>query len=151
MAIPTELGPVEYVVVEFENGQFDGSGLQELARLQDEGIIRVLDLMFISKDADGGVQWLDYDGLTEAGAELGVISADQLALLSEGDAQELAADLEPGDAIAVLVFEDTWALRLQQAVGKAGGRLAEASRVPREAIEAALAYAGEIEQQEASA
>ena len=132
MGIPTELGPVEYIVVEFENGTFDGSALAELVSLQERGIIRVLDLMFIYRAPDGSVSWLDYDGVQPGGGlEVGSLGSDMVDLLSEADAAELGNDLEPGQALAVLVFEDTWAVELQQKLGNNGGRLIEASRVPK--------------------
>ena len=144
MGIPAELGPVEYIVVEFENGTFDGSALAELASLQDRGVIRVLDLLFIHREQDGAVAWLDYDGVAPDGdLEVGSLGADMVELLSEADAAELGADLAPGQALAVLVFEDTWAVTLQQRLGNAGGRLVEASRVPKDAVDAALAYAAQ--------
>ena len=145
MGIPTELGPVEYLVIGFENGKFDGSAMVEIASLQEQGIIRVLDLMFINRNEDGSISWIDYDGADDLA--VGVIGSDLVGLLSEDDASELAVDLLPGQAIAVLVFEDTWALRLQERLAAAGGQLLEASRIPREAVDAALAYAAqEIEE-----
>lgn len=139
MAFPTELGPVEYLVIGFENGKFDGSAVAEISSLQEQGIIRVLDMMFISRNEDGSIAWMDYDGADEL--EFGVIGGDLVAILSEDDANELAVDLQPGEAIAVLVFEDTWAVKLQESLAAAGGRLLEASRIPREAVDAAMAYA----------
>lgn len=145
MAVPTELGPVEYIVVKFENGKFEGNALKELVSLQERGIIRVLDLMFISRDADGQVAWLDYDGLVPEGELVaGIFPEEMVGLLSERDVDELALGLEPGEALGVLVFEDTWATDLQAAMRGAGGRLVEASRVPKDAVDAALAY---VEQQ----
>ena len=145
MGIPTELGPVEYLVIGFENGKFDGSAAAEIGALQEQGIIRVLDMMFISRNEDGSISWIDYDGADDLA--VGVIGSDLVGLLSEDDASELAVDLLPGQAIAVLVFEDTWALKLQERLAAAGGQLLEASRIPREAIDAAFAYAAqEIEE-----
>ena len=145
MGILTELGPVEYLVIGFENGKFDGSAATEIGSMQDRGIIRVLDLMFISRNQDGSISWIDYDGADDL--DIGVIGSDLVSLLSEDDASELAVDLQPGQAIAVLVFEDTWAVTLQERLAAAGGRLLEASRVPREAVNAAIAYAAqEIEE-----
>lgn len=141
MGIPTELGPVEYIVIGFENGKFDGSAAAEVASLQEQGIIRVLDMMFISRNEDGSISWIDYDGATDL--EVGVVDSDLVSLLSEDDANELAVDLQPGQAIAVLVFEDTWAVRLQERLAAAGGQLLEASRIPKEAVDAAIAYAVE--------
>ena len=144
MGIPTALGPVEYIVIHFENGKFDGSAIEELVSLQDQGIIRVLDLMFVHRGGDGSITWLDYDAAdSAAGLEVGVLGGDLVALLSEDDALSLGADLEPGEAIAVLVFEDTWAVTLQSKLSGAGGRLIEASRVPKDTVDAALAFAAE--------
>jgi hypothetical protein len=144
VAIPTELGPVEYIVVHFENAVFDGSGLAELVSLQDRGIIRVLDLMFVSRGEDGSIAWLDYDSAAESNViDAGLITDDLMGILSEEDALALAEELQPGEALAILVFEDTWAVKLQERLGASGGRLIEASRIPKDAIDAALAYAAE--------
>ena len=143
MAIPTELGPVEYIVVHFENAVFDGSGLAELVSLQDRGIIRVLDLMVVSRGEDGSLAWIDYDSAAASGIDAGFITEDLVGILSEEDALSLAVDLPPGEALAILVFEDTWAVKLQERLGAAGGRLIEASRIPKDAVDAALAFAAE--------
>ena len=144
MAIPTELGPVEYIVVHFENAVFDGSGLAELVSLQDRGIIRVLDLMLVSRGEDGTLAWIDYDSSDESGGiDVGIATDDLVGILSEDDALALAVDLAPGEALAVLVIEDTWAVKLQERLGAAGGRLIEASRIPIDAVDAALAFAAE--------
>lgn len=147
MAVPKELGPVEYVVIHFENGKFDGQGLLELVDLQQAGTIRVLDLVFIRRAMDGALTFLDYEDL-DAMVDLEGAEPESVlvSLLSESDARKLAEDLEPGHAIGVVVFEDTWAIALQEAVGRAGGQIVEASRVPKDAVDAALAYAAEQEE-----
>jgi len=135
------LGPVEFVIVHFEQGKFEGSVLNELAALEKKEIVRVLDLMAVYRTVDGELAYLDYRGLADLGdVDLGIIDGDLLDLLSEDDAAALGADLEPGETIGVLVVEDIWAKNLQTAIGGAGGRLVEASRVPADVVAAALEY-----------
>jgi hypothetical protein len=137
-----ELGPVEYIVVGFDGPKFEGKVLEELAKLTDAGIVRVLDLMAVYKDAEGNVAWLDVDQLDEDDqASLGFVGADTIELLSEEDGRLVIDDLPNDTAVALLVVEDLWAKDLAQAIRGAGGMLLDSNRVPAEIVQAALDFA----------
>ena len=134
-----ELGPVDYIVVEFPGSKFNGEIAPALADLVDRGLVRVLDLLILKKDTDGSVEAFE---LSDLGAdELGVIRSyeSKLAmLLSEDDVTAVAAALEPGSSAGVLVWENTWAAPFASAVRKSGGQLVAGGRIPIQAILAAV-------------
>ena len=133
------LGPVDWIVVEFPGARFDGSVLPILVDLEERGIIRVLDLVVLKKDADGGLEFFELSDLDES--EIGGLRDDerQLAmLLSEDDVVNVAAAVEPGSAAAVLVWENTWAAPFGSAVRKVGGQLVASGRIPVQALLAAI-------------
>jgi uncharacterized membrane protein len=134
-----ELGPVDYIVLEFPGSKFNGQGAQELAKLEKEGLIRILDLVVIKKDDDGSLEAFELSDLDET--ELGGIRADERALamlLSEQDVTALAETIEPGSSAGVLVWENCWAAPFVSAMRGIGGRLVSGGRIPVEAIAAVL-------------
>lgn len=133
------LGPVDWIVVEFPGARFDGSVMPILLDLEERGIIRVLDLVVVKKDADGALEFFELSDL-DAG-EIGGLRDDerQLAmLLSEADLVNVAAAVEPGSAAAVLVWENAWAAPFGTAVRKLGGQLVASGRIPVQALLAAI-------------
>jgi hypothetical protein len=134
------MGPVEYIVVEFPGNQFSGEIVPALADLVKNDTIRILDLLFIRKDADGSVIAVELDGMPQAEAEsFDALDGDVLGLLNAEDVEVLAAALTPNSSGAVLVFENTWATRLRDAVVNANGRLVDNARIPARIVEAAMA------------
>ena len=134
-----ELGPVDYLVVEFPAGKanFTGEMAGELASLAKAGTIRVLDLLILTKDDDGTIDAFeieDFEGLDELRA-LETALAD---LLAAEDAEHLAAAMEPGSIAAVLVWENAWAAPFASAARRAGGQLIANGRIPIQAIVASL-------------
>jgi hypothetical protein len=134
-----ELGPVDYLVVEFPAGQqnFTGEAAAELMRLHDAGIIRVMDLVIIGKGADGTVMAQEFGNLENLG-ELGRIEAELAETLAEEDVIKFGAVMSPGSLGAVLVFENLWAAPFASAVRHAGGQLIANGRIPVQAILAAI-------------
>ena len=136
-----ELGPIDYLVVEFPAGKADFSGAmaEQLKALVEAGTIRVLDLLIITKDADGEVDAFEVhefeDGDAGALRELG---AEYAELLSEEDVGHIAAALEPGTVAAALVWENTWAAPFAASIRHSGGQLVANGRIPMQAILAAL-------------
>ena len=136
-----ELGPVDFVVVEFPADQADFSGQMaaELSKLIDSDVIRVLDLILLKKELDGSVEGfeshdfgdVDVGGLRELETELAL-------LLAEEDVESIGAALEPGSVAAVLVWENTWAAPFGSAVRKSGGQLVASGRIPIQALAAAI-------------
>jgi len=134
-----ELGPVDYLVVEFPPGvsHFTGEMAAELAKLVDAGTIRILDLMVLVKDADGEIDALELEDL-ESVDELRVAETELAELLAADDVADLAAAMEPGTAAGVLVWENAWAAPFASAARRQGGQLIANGRIPIQAILASL-------------
>jgi len=143
-----ELGPVDYLVVEFPAGEshFTGEMAAELATLADAGTIRVLDILILRKDEDGSVEALEIDDL-DAVDDLRAIEAGIAEILAADDVEHLAAAMEPGSVAGVIVWENSWAAPFASAARRAGGQLIANGRIPIQAIIASLeaeeALAGE--------
>jgi hypothetical protein len=134
-----EMGPVDYLVVEFPAGQsnFTGEMAEELARLSASGTIRILDLLVLQKDADGSVEGFEIDDL-EGLDELRGLEAEVAEILAADDVANLAAAMEPGSTAGVVVWENTWAAPFASAARRAGGQLVATGRIPIQAILASL-------------
>jgi hypothetical protein len=134
-----ELGPVDYLVVEFPPGaqNFDGEMAAELVRLSDAGTIRVLDLLILQKAADGSVDAYEIDE-TDAVDEIRALETHVSEILAADDVLNLAAAMEPGSVAGVLVWENTWAAPFASAARRAGGQLIATGRIPIQAIAASL-------------
>jgi len=134
-----ELGPVDWIVVEFPGSRFNGTIAPTLTDLVDRGIIRILDLLMIRKDDDGSVDAFEISDLDEA--EIGGIRDYETAmanLLSQEDVESAAAAIEPGSTAALLVWENVWAAPFGSAVRHAGGQLVASGRIPVQALIAAV-------------
>jgi hypothetical protein len=134
-----ELGPVDYVVVEFPAGasNFTGEMATELRALVDSRIIRVIDVLILTKDADGTVEASELSDFGDLG-ELQVIEAELGELLAADDVDHLAAAMEPGSTAGVLIWENLWAARFASAARRAGGQLIADGRIPIQAIIASI-------------
>jgi hypothetical protein len=124
-----EMGPIDYVVLEWPGRQPTGEAAPLILDLVDKGIIRILDVAFLAKGEDGEVA--TFDGLAEFdGASSGLIGEDDLA--------EAAAVLNPGTCAAVLIWENSWAAPVATALRRSGGQLVASGRIPVQAILASL-------------
>lgn len=134
-----ELGPVDYLIVEFPAGSqnFTGEGAAELVRLHDAGIIRVMDVLIIAKDADGSIEAMELSDLPELG-ELQRLEAQLVQTLAEDDVVHLAAAMDPGSVAGVLIYENLWAAPFGSAMRRAGGQLIANGRIPIQALIAAI-------------
>jgi Family of unknown function (DUF6325) len=134
-----ELGPVDYVVIEFPAGEanFTGEIAAEVARLAEAETIRVLDILILEKDANGDVEAIELDDLDEVG-DLRKLETQLAEILAEDDVAHLAAAMEPGSVAAALIWENTWAAPFGTAVRRAGGQLVANGRIPIQAIMASL-------------
>jgi hypothetical protein len=131
-----EIGPIDYIVVEWPGRQPNGEVVPHLLDLVEQGLIRILDLAFITKDEDGNTAGLELSDLgIEAFAELEGASS---GLLGDDDVEEAAKALEPGTSAALLVFENSWAAPFASAVRRSGGQLVASGRIPVQAVLAAL-------------
>ncbi|MEJ2885522.1 DUF6325 family protein [Actinomycetospora aeridis] len=139
MSEPAATGPIDYLVVEFPPGTPTGAGMPPLLDLVDRGLIRILDLVFLSKGADGvitGLELTDLDGDGEL--DLTVFAGASSGLLGRDDVDEAGAVLDPGATAAVLVYENVWAAPLVAALGRQGAQLVAGGRIPVDEVEAAL-------------
>jgi hypothetical protein len=143
-----ELGPVDFLIVEFPAGRqnFTGEGAAELLRLHDAGIIRLMDLLILQKGEDGTVMAQELGDLDELG-ELARIETELVQTLSEEDVDNLAAAMDPGSVAGVLVYENLWAAPFGAAMRRAGGQLIANGRIPIQALIAAVEADAALEAQ----
>ena len=134
-----QLGPVDYLVVEFPAGasSFTGEMAAELRALADSGTIRVIDVLILTKAADGTVEATELPDAGELG-ELQVIEAELGALLAADDVGRFAAAMEPGSTAGVLICENLWAAPFASAARRSGGQLIADGRIPIQAIIASI-------------
>lgn len=133
------LGPVEYVMIEFPSTTAIGDIEPALQELVSSGIVRIIDLMFIKKDAEGHVQALEVDQLDSVSAHrYEELNAEIDDLVNMEDIEIAASELSPDSIAAVLVWEDAWAKRFAEAMRVAGGRVVENERIPSAVVEAAM-------------
>ena len=134
-----ELGPVDYVVVEFPAGaqNFTGEMAAELLKLVDAGTIRVVDVLILDKNEDGSVDVTELSDVEQLG-ELASVEAELAELLAADDVDHLAAAMEPGSTAGVLIWENLWAAPFASAARRAGGQLIANGRIPIQAIIASI-------------
>ena len=134
-----ELGPVDYLVVEFPAGasNFTGDMARELVKLSDAGTIRVIDILILTKDEDGNVSAAELSDVDELG-ELQQIEAQLAEMLAEDDVVNLAAAMDPGSTAGVLIWENLWAAPFAAAARHSGGQLIANGRIPIQAIIASI-------------
>ena len=134
-----ELGPVDWIVVEFPGSRFNGEIAPALRDLVDRDLVRVLDLLVLKKDADGTLEAFELSDLDHAEiGELRKYESELAMLLSEDDVTAVAAAIEPGSSAAVLVWENIWAAPFASAVRHSGGQLVASGRIPIQALLAAI-------------
>ena len=130
--------PIEYLVVAFPDGNMSDEIAPELADLVDKKVIRILDMVFITKDASGEVNFLEFDEL-ESLAGFAEIDGEVGGLIGPDDLDFVATELDPGSAAAVLLVEDLWAASLAGALDRSGGVLVEGARIPQDLLDAETA------------
>jgi hypothetical protein len=151
-----ELGPVDYLVVEFPAGRsnFTGEMAAELGALCDAGTIKLLDLLVLQKDADGNIEAFEIDDLEEV-SELVRLESEIAEILAAKDVANLAESMENGSTAGVVVWENRWAAPFASAARRAGGQLIATGRIPIQAIvasfEAELDELGEADTEAAGA
>jgi uncharacterized membrane protein len=133
-----EMGPIDYILVEWPGRQPNGEVAPHLIDLVDRGLIRILDLAFIAKAEDGTIRGLEIADVGGEVAELAVFEGASSGLLSDEDIEEAGGTMEPGTSAALLVFENAWAGPFAAAVRRSGGQLVASGRIPIQAILAAL-------------
>jgi hypothetical protein len=143
-----ELGPIDYVIVEFPAGaaNFTGEMVEELVKLVDANTIRIVDMLILVKDDDGAVEALELSDIEELG-DLERIEAELAELLAEEDVEHLAAAMDPGSVAGVLIYENLWAAPFASAARRSGGQLIANGRIPIQAIIASIEADTDLETQ----
>jgi uncharacterized membrane protein len=139
MADDDALGPISYLIVEFPGNKMTGEGMPILVDLVDQGLIRILDLLFVTRDEAGSLRAvelrdLDLDGQIDVTLFEGASSG----LLDDSDLADAASVIEPGSSAAILLFENRWARSFAQALRRGGAELVAAGYVPLDAIAESL-------------
>jgi hypothetical protein len=134
-----ELGPVDYLVVEFPAGasNFTGEMAKELLALVDAGTIRVIDMVIMTKNEDGEIEAMELSDIEQLG-ELRTLESELADLLAADDIEHLAAAMEPGSTAGVLIWENLWAAPFASAARRSGGQLIANGRIPIQAIIASI-------------
>jgi hypothetical protein len=133
------MGPISYLVVEFPGNKMTGEGLPILVDLVDRGLIRILDLTFVTRDVDGSVRAVDIRDIDHDGTlDIGIFQGASSGLLDDSDLADAAPVIEPGSSAGILIFENRWAASFTQALRRGGAELVAAGYVPQDAILASL-------------
>ena len=136
---PDAMGPISYLIVQFPGNKMTGEGFPILVDLVDRGLIRILDLVFVTRDTDGSVRAIELSDLDHDGQlDLAVFEGASSGLLDSSDLADAESVIDPGSSAAVLIFENRWATSLTQALRRGGAELVAAGYIPHEAIAASL-------------
>lgn len=135
------MGPVEIAVIEFPGNRFNGEIVPALAELVDRKVVSILDLVIVSKDADGDVVIVELSKAEELADHFAEVDGEVMGLLSQEDIELAGASLQSGTTAAVIVWENTWARGLTQVIGDQGGRLVAHERLDAEAVALSMAEA----------
>ena len=134
-----ETGPIDYLVVEFPGNKMTGEGFPLLVDLVDSGIIRILDLVFATRDTNGTVTVIDITDIDGDGQlDLAIFQGASSGLLGSDDIDEATAVLKPGNSAGILVYENLWAAPFAAALRRGGAQLVASGRIPVQAILASL-------------
>jgi uncharacterized membrane protein len=137
-----DIGPVEYLVVKFPGSQFSGEIAPALGDLVDAGLVRIIDLAFVAKDAEGNVASIEMENVDSSVFQaFERLTAEHGGLLNDEDILGAGEQLEPGSSAALLVWEDVWATKLRDAILNAGGEVLDLERLPYEVVQAAVEFA----------
>lgn len=134
-----EMGPVDYLVIEFDQDRMTGEGMPLLVDLVDRGVIRILDLVFLSMDAQGTLSAMELSDVDGDGAlDLAVFEGAASGLLDAEDLADVASVIAPGAAACVVVYENSWAAPLATALRRGGAQLVASGRIPIQALVSAV-------------
>jgi hypothetical protein len=136
-----DLGPVEYMVIDFPGNRFNGDIAPAIAELVDRGMVRILDLVFVKKDSDGSITSFEYDELEE-GEPFAAIDGEADGMLSDEDVLELAETIPDNSSALFVVWEDLWAADLSRAIRSSGGELVGGGRIPYQLLQEVVEATG---------
>lgn len=133
-----EMGPIDYLLVEWPGRQPTGEAAPHLIDLVDRGLIRILDLVFLHKDDDGSLARLEIADLGDQVEAFADFEGASSGMLSDEDTDEAGSALEPGTSAALLVYENRWAAPFASALRRSGAQLVATGRIPIQSVLAAL-------------
>src|ERR1700704_7124752 len=134
-----EMGPIDFLVIEFPGGRLNGEGLPLLVDLADRGIVRILDLLFIRKLPNGSVLRIDLTGVSgEDVTQLAAFDGASSGLLDQEDIEAAAVVIEPGSIGGMIAYENLWAAPLAAALRRGGAQLVASGHIPVQALLASL-------------
>jgi hypothetical protein len=133
------MGPISYLIVEFPGNKMTGEGLPILVDLVDQGLIRIVDLLFVTRDDDGSLRAVELRDLDLDGQiDVAIFEGASSGLLDDSDLADAASVIDPGSSAAILLFENRWARSFTQALRRGGAELVAAGYIPLDAIAASL-------------
>ena len=133
-----EVGPVDVYIIGFPGNKFTGRIAPAIKELVDNGTIRILDLLFVMKDADGTVTTLAIEDLDQEGAAFAALDITEPGSLNDEDAEEVSEDLPANSSALLVAFENLWARKVAAALQAADAVLIDSIRIPAEVVQAAL-------------
>jgi Family of unknown function (DUF6325) len=134
-----EMGPISYLIAQFPGNKMTGEGFPILVDLVDRGLIRILDLVFVTRDTDGSMRTVELRDIDRDGRlDLAVFEGASSGLLDDSDLTDAASVIDPGSSAGILVFENRWATSFTQALRRGGAELVAAGYIPQDAILASL-------------
>jgi len=134
-----ELGPIDYLIVEYPGSKMTGEALPLLVDLVDRGLIRILDLLFVRKADDGSVTAVNLADLDGDGTlDLAMFEGASSGLLDQSDVDDAGGVLDPGSSAAILLYENRWAAPFAAALRRSGAQLVARGGVPIDALVASL-------------
>lgn len=137
--LKTPLGPVSYLIVEFPGSKMAGEAFPLLVDLVDRGLIRILDLEFVTRDPDGSMRAVELRDLDPDGRfDLAIFEGADSGLLDASDFADAASVIEPGSSAAILIFENHWAMPFVQALRQSSAQLVAAGYIPQDTLEASV-------------
>jgi Family of unknown function (DUF6325) len=131
------MGPISYLIVEFPGNKMTGEGFEILIDLVDRGLVRILDLTFVTRDEDGSVRGLQLQEIDSA-FELTVFEGASSGMLDDSDYADAASVITPGSSAGILIFENRWATSFVQALRRADAQLVAAGYIPQDTVLASL-------------
>jgi uncharacterized membrane protein len=138
------IGPVEFLVISFPSNEFDGRIVPEISKLIESETVRIIDLVFITKDRDGNIVALEIEDLQGDEQAFASLDGEAGELLSDEDIALAAADLDPGSSAAFILWEDLWAAPLAEAIRGAGGIIVSGGRIPHDVLQHAIEHTASV-------
>jgi hypothetical protein len=139
MTVNADVGPIDYLALEFPGARLTGEGLTILLDLVDRGIVRLLDLRALKRETDGTVRAVEITDLDGDGTlDLAIFEGIGSGLLDDDDLAQAEELVQPGDAVALLVYENTWAGPFVSAMRRAGAEVIASGRIPADEVIARL-------------